>query len=49
VVVLFPDGLAGLWNLVRKKIGPIIQKSRIAGSSLVAAEIDQSIVKGEKP
>jgi urea transport system permease protein len=45
VVVLFPNGLAGLWDLVRKNTGPIIEKWRQGKASLA---LDGSAVKGEK-
>jgi len=45
VVVLFPDGLAGVCELLRKKIGPGLEKLR-AGRSVTIVE---SLAKGEKP
>jgi urea transport system permease protein len=32
VVVLFPDGLAGLWELIRKKTGPFLERIRASRS-----------------
>lgn len=37
VVVLFPDGLAGVWTLVRKKAGPALESLRSSRSLTVAA------------
>ena len=48
VVVLFPDGLAGLCDLARKKTGLAIKKLRAGSSSITAPEIAQTIVKGEE-
>jgi urea transport system permease protein len=44
VVVLFPDGLAGIWDLVRKGIGPLVEKVR----PLAAVDIVDSAAKGEE-
>ena len=46
VVVLFPNGLAGVVELVRKKAGPVFAKLR-AGEPLVA-QIVASLGKGQK-
>jgi urea transport system permease protein len=48
VVVLFPDGLAGLCDLARKKAGLAIKKFRDGTPSMTAPEIAQTIVKGEE-
>jgi urea transport system permease protein len=46
VVVLFPDGLAGLWDLARKKVGPAIKKFMARSPTIPAPEISQTIVGG---
>jgi urea transport system permease protein len=45
VVVLFPDGLAGVFELLRKKAGPAWERLR-TGRSL---SIVETMAKGEKP
>ena len=47
VVVLFPNGLAGLWDLARKKIPPVFDKMR-NGRPLVSDGIAEAAAKGEK-
>ena len=47
VVVLFPDGLAGLWELAAKKLGPLFGKIR-SGRPLVSDGIAEAAAKGEK-
>jgi hypothetical protein len=47
VVVLFPNGLAGLWDLVLKYAGPVKQKLAASGSTLAAAQIETPPVKGD--
>lgn len=46
VVVLFPNGLAGVWELIRKKAGPLWNKFRAARSSPPTAIIEP-VAKGE--
>jgi urea transport system permease protein len=46
VVVLFPNGLAGVWDLIRKKVGPWIVKQR---SEAQLAALSNTATKGEKP
>jgi urea transport system permease protein len=48
VVVLFPNGLAGLWDLGRKKGFPAIKKFWARGASIEAPEIAETIVKREE-
>jgi urea transport system permease protein len=48
VVVLFPDGLAGLWVLAQKKAGPAFKKIWAGGSSIAAPAISPTIVEGEE-
>lgn len=48
VVVLFPDGLAGLWDLARKKGGPTLKRFWAGRSSIAASPISPAIVEGEK-
>ena len=47
VVVLFPNGLAGVWTVLQKKAGPFIKKLR-AGSSDASGVLAEGIAKGEK-
>ena len=46
VVVLFPNGLAGVCELIRKKAGPLWTKFRAARSSTPTAIIEP-VAKGE--
>jgi urea transport system permease protein len=48
VVVLFPNGLAGLWDLARKKGGPTIKRLWAGSPSIAAPEISHTIVEGEE-
>lgn len=45
VVVLFPNGLAGVWELIRKKAGPLWKKFRANGTAPTA--IIEPVAKGE--
>ncbi len=45
VVVLFPNGLAGVWELIAKKAGPLWKKFRANGNT--PAAIIEPVVKGE--
>jgi len=47
VVVLFPNGLAGIWELLRKHVKPIFTKLR-AGEP-PTAQLIAGLSKGEKP
>jgi urea transport system permease protein len=46
VVVLFPDGLAGLWDLARRRAIPAIKNMWAGGSSIAPPEISPPVVKG---
>jgi hypothetical protein len=46
VVMFFPNGLAGITDTVRKKIGPVWTRLR-AGESLMA-QLAASLGKGQK-
>ncbi len=46
VVVLFPDGLAGLWDLARKKAFPAVKRLWAGGSAIASPEISPPVVKG---
>ncbi|HLP78302.1 MAG TPA: urea ABC transporter permease subunit UrtC [Candidatus Paceibacterota bacterium] len=45
VVVLFPDGLAGVWELARKKTKPLIEKLR--NKPTLPVNIPGTVTKGE--
>jgi len=45
VVVLFPNGLAGVWELIRKKVGPLWTKFRANGNAPTG--IIEPVAKGE--
>jgi urea transport system permease protein len=45
VVVLFPNGLAGVWELIRKKAGPLWTRFRANGNAPTA--IIEPVAKGE--
>ncbi len=48
VVVLFPNGLAGLWDLARKKGAPAIKRMWAGSPSIAAPEISPTIVEGKE-
>lgn len=48
VVVLFPDGLAGLWVFGQKKIGPMIKKLWVGRGDIPAPQITPTIVEGKE-
>ena len=47
VVMFFPDGLAGVWESTRKKVGPAWKKFRASRTAAPAAAIIEPVAKGE--